>query len=124
MLRLDPKRSLVQLRHGCYQQRIWATIASPTSNIGVELASNKEITTWLHRDLGIPSLRGEVVSEVEEAVRSAARIGYPVVVKPLDGNHSRGVTTDFRDEDNVQDRHWQFVGRGCRKSGGLRRRWP
>ncbi|MEA2593776.1 MAG: cyanophycin synthetase [Thermomicrobiales bacterium] len=102
VLRLDPRRSLVQLGHGCYQKRVWATIASTTSNVGVELASNKEITNRLLRDVGIPSPRGEVVRDVEDAVRMAGRIGYPVVVKPLDGNHGRGVTTDIGDAEGVR----------------------
>jgi cyanophycin synthetase len=102
VLRLDPRRSLVQLGHGCYQQRVWATIASTTSNVGVELAGNKEMTNRLLRDVGIPSPRGEVVTELEHAVRMAERIGYPVVVKPLDGNHGRGVSTDLRDAESVR----------------------
>src|SRR5215207_2826063 len=102
VLRLDPERSLVQLGHGCYQQRVWATIASTTSTIGVELAGNKEITNRLLRDVGIPSPRGEVVRTLGEAIRMAGRIDYPVVLKPLDGNHGRGVTTDIRDADGIK----------------------
>ncbi|MDP9471745.1 MAG: Mur ligase family protein, partial [Chloroflexota bacterium] len=102
VLRLDPRRSLVQLGHGSYQQRVWATIASTTSNIGVEVAGDKEITNRLLRDVGIPSPRGEVVRTAEEAARMAGRIGFPVVLKPLDGNHGRGVTTEIQSPDGVR----------------------
>src|SRR5215218_3039155 len=68
VLRLDPVRSLIQLGHGCYQKRIWATIPSTTSNIGVELAGNKELTNRLLRDVGIPSPQGAVASSTDEAV--------------------------------------------------------
>jgi cyanophycin synthetase len=98
VLRLDPERSLVQLGQGCYQRRIWATIASTTSNIGVEVAGNKEITNRLLRDVGVPSPMGEMVSDLASALKAAERIGFPVAVKPLDGNHGRGVTTGVADE--------------------------
>jgi cyanophycin synthetase len=102
VLRLDPQRSLVQLGHGCYQQRIWATISSTTSNIAVELAGNKEITNRLLRDVGIPSPEGVLVTTVAEALAGANDLGYPVVLKPLDGNHGRGVTTDIQAPEGVE----------------------
>ncbi|MEA2525032.1 MAG: cyanophycin synthetase [Thermomicrobiales bacterium] len=98
VLRLHPPKSLVQLGHGRYQRRIWATLTSSTSDVAVEIAANKELTNQLLRDVGIPSPRGMVVHDVEEAVEEAAYVGYPVVLKPLDGNHGRGVGIDLRDE--------------------------
>jgi cyanophycin synthetase len=91
VLRLDPRRSLVQLGHGVYQKRVWATVTSSTSNIAVDVAANKELTNRLLQEVGIPVPRGFVVRNADEAVRQANRIGYPVVIKPLDGNHGRGV---------------------------------
>lgn len=95
-------RSLLQLGHGKYQKRIQATITSQTSHIGVELASDKEETNRLLGDLGLPVPRQRFVRGENEAVRAAERLGYPVVVKPLDANHGRGVTTDVRDEEQVK----------------------
>jgi cyanophycin synthetase len=102
VLRLDPRRSLVQLGHGCYQKRVWATVTSDTGNIAVDIASNKELTTRLLHEVGIPVPRSTVVSNVEDAVHQAERFGYPVVLKPLDGNHGRGVCINLKDEDEVR----------------------
>ena len=67
VLRLDPRRSLVQLGHGHHQKRIWATVTSQTSNISVDIAANKELTNRLLQEVGIPVPRGGVVRNVDEA---------------------------------------------------------
>ena len=103
VLRLDPRRSLVQLGHGKYQKRIWATVTSRTANIAVDVASNKELTNRLLLEVGIPVPKSTVVHDVEGAVRAAQRIGYPVVLKPLDGNHGRGVFVNLTDDDEVRE---------------------
>ncbi len=100
--RLDDNRSLVQLGHGKYQQRIWATVTSKGSDIAVDIASDKELTNRLLRNVGIPVPLARNVESADEAVRAAARIGYPVVLKPLDGNHGRGVGINLADEDAVR----------------------
>ncbi|TXG86788.1 MAG: cyanophycin synthetase [Thermomicrobiales bacterium] len=103
VIRLDPRRSLVQLGHGVHQKRIWATVTSETSNIAVDTASNKELTNRLLHEVGIPVPRGVTVRNVDDAVREARRIRYPVVIKPLDGNHGRGVCINLKDEDEVRE---------------------
>lgn len=103
VIRLDPRRSLVQLGHGVHQKRIWATVTSETSNIAVDTASNKELTNRLLHDVGIPVPRGVTVRNVDDAVREARRIRFPVVIKPLDGNHGRGVCINLKDEDEVRE---------------------
>ncbi len=103
VIRLDPRRSLVQLGHGVYQKRIWATVTSETSNIAVDTASNKELTNKLLHEVGIPVPRGMTVRNVDDAVREARRIRYPVVIKPLDGNHGRGVCINLKDDDEVRE---------------------
>ncbi len=95
-------RSLIQLGHGKHQQRVQATITGRTSHIGVDLASDKEETNRLLGDLGLPVPKQRWVRNAEEAVRAARRLRFPVVVKPLDANHGRGVTTDIRDEAAVE----------------------
>src|SRR6185436_11273281 len=105
-LRLD-RASLVQLGQGIYQQRIRATMTSRTSAIGVDLASDKNLTNRLLDSAGLPVPKSEVVDTADGAVAAAKRIGFPCVVKPLDGNHGRGVHLDLRSEEAVRA---AFVG--------------
>ena len=101
-IRLD-RHSLVQLGQGLHQQRIRATMTSRTGAIGVDIASNKGLTNSLLSSAGLPVPRSEEVRTVDDAVAAANKIGYPVVVKPLDGNHGRGVSLDLRSEDEVRE---------------------
>ena len=94
--------SLIQVGQGKYQQRIEAALTSRTSHIAVEIASDKNMCNQLLSDLGLPVPKQRLVYEVDEAVSAANRIGYPVVVKPLDGNHGRGVTVNVTDEAGVE----------------------
>src|SRR5215213_2126367 len=100
-LRLDPRRSLVQLGHGYHQRRIWATVTSCSSQIAKTIAGDKELTNRLLRDVGIASPRGELARSESDAVAVARRMGYPVVVKPLDGNHGRGVMINLSTDEEV-----------------------
>jgi cyanophycin synthetase len=100
-IRLD-RHSLVQFGHGVHQQRIRATMTSRTSAIGVDVASDKSLTNQLLDSAGLPVPRAEVVDSVEAAVSAARRLGFPCVVKPLDGNHGRGVHLDLRSEEAVR----------------------
>ncbi|MEM1263732.1 MAG: cyanophycin synthetase [Pseudomonadota bacterium] len=93
--------SLVQFGHGKYQQRIQATITSKTTNIAVEISCDKEDTHNLLNDLGLPVPKQFMVQTKRDAVRAAHRIGYPVVVKPLNANHGRGVSINLTDDDTV-----------------------
>ena len=90
-LRLN-EQSLVQLGHGKYQQRIQATITGRTPHISVELASDKEETNKILATLGLPVPKQELVQTEGQAVRAARRIGFPVVTKPYNGNHGRGIS--------------------------------
>ncbi|MCH8867084.1 MAG: cyanophycin synthetase [Proteobacteria bacterium] len=100
-LRLN-RHSLVQFGHGRYQHRIQATTTGMTSNIAVELASDKEETNSILRDLGLPVPKQKLVRHARDAVRAAERIGYPVVLKPLSGNHGRGVSINLRTPEEVE----------------------
>jgi cyanophycin synthetase len=100
-IRLD-RHSLVQFGHGVHQQRIRATMTSKTSAIGVDVASDKSLTNRLLDSAGLPVPRADVVTTVDEAVAVAKRLGFPCVVKPLDGNHGRGVHLDLRSEEQVR----------------------
>jgi len=94
--------SLVQFGQGKYQQRIQATTTGRTSNIAVDLASDKEETNGILRDLGLPVPAQMLVRSKRDAVRAAERIGYPVVLKPLAGNHGRGVSINLRTPEEVE----------------------
>ena len=95
-------QSLVQFGHGRFQKRIRATVTSETRHIAVEIASDKEETNRILGDLGLPVPRQRIVRNVERAVQAAERLGYPVVVKPLDANHGRGVSIDLATETAVR----------------------
>ena len=101
VIRLN-EQSLIQLGHGKYQQRIRASITGQTSLIGVEIAGDKDLTKKLLADSGIPVPRGVVVRSAEDAVHAAKRLRYPLVTKPLDGNHGRGVTIGILDEEQLR----------------------
>lgn len=94
--------SLVQLGHGKLQQRIRATMTSMTGSLAVDIASDKELTNRLLAAAGLPVPTSEVVRNDDDAVRMARRIGYPVVLKPLDGNHGRGVAINLNSEEEVR----------------------
>jgi cyanophycin synthetase len=101
-LRLND-RSLVQLGWGVHQQRIQATITSKTSHIGVEIAQEKDLTASLLSRAGLPTPRHESADDADDAVAIAERLGYPVVVKPLDLSHGRGVALNLTDAAAVRD---------------------
>ena len=94
--------SLVQFGHGKYQQRIQATTTGRTGNIAVDLAGDKQETNGILRDLGLPVPEQRIVRRASEAVRAAKRIGFPVVLKPLDGNHGRGVSINLKTDEEVE----------------------
>lgn len=95
--------SLIQLGYGKYQKRIQATITSETDYIATDLASDKKATNRILGDLGLPVPRQIAVTSVDEALRAAKRIGFPVVVKPLDGNHGNGISINLRSQDAVRE---------------------
>ena len=100
-LRLNAQ-SLVQFGHGKFQQRIQATITGRTPYIAVELASDKEETNKILASLGLPVPRQHLVSSQTEALRAARRLDGPVVLKPYNGNHGRGITINITGEDEIR----------------------
>ena len=100
-LRLN-EYSLVQFGHGKFQQRIQATITSKTTHIAVEISCDKGDTHKLLHDLGLPLPKQELVYSERQAIRMARKIGYPVVVKPLDANHGRGITIDINHDNEIE----------------------
>ena len=96
-------RFLIQLGYGVHQKRIQATMSEQTGILGVELACDKEATKRILADAGVPVPKGTVINffdELEDAIEMVG--GYPIVIKPLDGNHGRGITTDIRSWEEAQ----------------------
>jgi cyanophycin synthetase len=89
------KQSLVQLGYGVNQKRIRATIASTTSNIAVDIACDKEETKLLLEAAEIPVPGGTVIKTEEGLKEAIEKFGYPLVIKPIDGNHGKGNTTNI-----------------------------
>ncbi len=94
--------NLVQLGYGSRQRRIWTAESDRTSAISEGISSDKDLTKSLLSSCGIPIPEGEVVNSPEHAWEVAQDIGLPVVVKPLDANHGRGVSLNLRQQDEVE----------------------
>lgn len=93
--------NLVQLGHGANQRRIWTAETELTSAIAEGIAGDKDLTKTLLRACGVPVPEGQVVASEQEAWEAAQDIGLPVVVKPSDANHGRGVTLDLSTQADV-----------------------
>lgn len=90
--------SLIRLGQGRYQQLIRASITGKTAMLAVEAAGDKDHTKQLLAAHGIPVPAGEVVRDEKAALGAAGRLGYPLVAKPRDGNHGRGITTGILEQ--------------------------
>lgn len=108
VMRLDDA-SFVQFGYGRYQRRVRASVTSLTSSLATETASDKELTTWLLREAGLPVPKSKVLDSLSEALEAAEELGYPVVTKPLTGNHGRGVALDLRSPEALE---WGFAQAG------------
>jgi len=102
--RLDAQ-SLIQLGQGARRKLLRASITGDTSQIAVQTAGDKALTKAVLAAVGVPTPRGAVVRTADQAVAEAARLGGAVVLKPLDGNHGRGVNVGLRTPDAVR---WGF----------------
>ncbi len=94
--------NLVQLGYGTAQRRIWTAETDQTSAIAEEIASDKDLTKSLLKACGVPVPEGELVQSADAAWQAAQIVGVPVVLKPYDGNHGRGVSLDLSTEAQVR----------------------
>ncbi|WP_426190661.1 cyanophycin synthetase [Massilia sp. DWR3-1-1] len=94
--------NLVQLGHGAAQRRIWTAETDRTSAIAESIASDKDLTKSMLAACGIPVPEGALVRSADEAWDEAQDIGLPVVLKPYDGNHGRGVSLNLVTEEDVR----------------------
>lgn len=111
------RRSLLQLGYGKYQRRIWAPYISTNSGIAIDIACNKELSNHLLRSSGLPVPSGAVVDNADAAAAAAERLGFPVVLKPADGNHGAGVSVDLRDRESVRA-HFSLAQEAKEKRSG------
>ncbi len=95
------KFSLCQLGYGANQKRIQATVTSETSNIGVELACDKEDTKYLLEQAEVEVPRGEIIRRESSLEETCRYVGFPLVVKPIDGNHGRGITVNINNYEDA-----------------------
>ncbi|MGH6648952.1 cyanophycin synthetase [Aquabacterium sp.] len=94
--------NLVQLGYGARQRRIWTAETDLTSAIAEGIAGDKDLTKGLLKSCGVPVPEGEVVDSAAAAWEAAQDIGLPVVVKPSDGNHGRGVALDLKKREDIE----------------------
>ncbi|MCT7955416.1 cyanophycin synthetase [Laspinema palackyanum] len=97
-------RAMIQLGTGIYQKRVQATLTDRSSILGVELACDKEGTKKTLRDAGVPVPRGTLIHYLDELQEAIDEVGgYPIVIKPLDGNHGRGITIDIHSWEEAEE---------------------
>jgi cyanophycin synthetase len=94
--------SLVQLGYGAMSHRIWTAETDATSAIAESISKDKELTNSLLRSCGVPVPQGEVATNAGDAWMVAEDIGLPVTVKPVDGNHGRGVSVDLSRREDIE----------------------
>jgi cyanophycin synthetase len=104
--------SLCQLGQGCKQRRIWTAETDQTSAIAESIAQDKEFTKKMLSAAGIPVPDGREVENAEDAWEAAQEIGCPVVVKPVDGNHGRGVFMDLNTQSAVSRAYDEAIKEG------------
>jgi len=104
--------NLVQLGYGARSRRIWTAETDQTSAIAESISSDKDLTKNLLQTCGVPVPEGRLVDSPEDAWKAAEEIGVPIVVKPRDGNHGRGVSTELMTREEVEAAYPLALGEG------------
>ncbi|HEX5363524.1 MAG TPA: cyanophycin synthetase [Gallionella sp.] len=104
--------NLVQLGQGVRSRRIWTAETDLTSAIGETISRDKDLTKNLLQSCGVPVPEGHIVASPEDAWESALDIGLPVVIKPVDGNHGRGVSTDLKTRAEIEAAYHLAIAEG------------
>ncbi|MFN3750802.1 MAG: cyanophycin synthetase [Thiobacillus sp.] len=104
--------NLVQLGHGARQRRIWTAETDQTGAIGEGISRDKDLTKMLLKSCGVPVPGGELVASPQQAWEVAQDIGLPVVVKPIDGNHGRGVSIELNTQQEIEDAYRLALAEG------------
>jgi cyanophycin synthetase len=101
-IRLLDDGNLVQIGYGAALRRIWTAETDRTSAIAETISRDKDLTKGLLASCGVPTPGGREVASPEDAWEAAEDLGLPVCVKPLDGNHGRGVFIDVKTREEVE----------------------
>lgn len=100
-VRILKDSSLMVLGQGLQQRKVWATLSAQTAAVGVDIASDKDITKKLLDEAYIPIPKSRIVSSVSAVSYAVEKLGFPLVIKPLNGNHGKGITTNIRTEEQA-----------------------
>ncbi|EXI86737.1 MAG: Cyanophycin synthetase [Candidatus Accumulibacter sp. BA-94] len=111
-IRLLPTGNLVQLGYGARSRRIWTAESDRTSAIAEGISRDKDLAKTLLASCGVPVPEGRLVESAADAWDAAEDIGLPVVVKPSDGNHARGVFTNLMSRAEVESAYAAAVEEG------------
>lgn len=95
------ENSIVQLGYGKYHKKIQATLTEHTSCMSVDIACDKELTNQILRTHGLPVPEGEVITTIHEAINASQELGFPVVIKPYNGNQGKGVSLNLSTKDEI-----------------------
>jgi cyanophycin synthetase len=95
--------SIIQLGYGKYHKKMEGTLTDNTSCISVDMACDKTVTNELLGQAGIPVPKGRVCRTTKEAIQAADEIGYPVVLKPVNGNQGKGVSSNIQCPEEIAD---------------------
>lgn len=104
--------NLVQFGYGAKQRRIWTAETDQTSAIAETISRDKDLTKSLLEACGVPIPQGRAVDSAADAWDAAQDIGLPVVVKPLDGNHGRGVFINLETQQEIEAAYEVAVDEG------------
>jgi cyanophycin synthetase len=104
--------NLVQLGYGSKQRRIWTAETDQTSAIAETISRDKDLTKSLLSSAGVPTPEGRTVTSPDDAWEAAQDIGLPVVVKPIDGNHGRGVFINLYTQQEIEAAYAVAINEG------------
>lgn len=104
--------NLVQFGYGAKQRRIWTAETDQTSAIAETISRDKDLTKSLLDAVGVPIPKGRAVESAADAWEAAQDLGLPVVVKPVDGNHGRGVFINLDTQQEVEAAYAVAVDEG------------
>jgi cyanophycin synthetase len=111
-IRLLEDGNLVQIGYGAAMRRIWTAETDRTSAIAEGISRDKDLTKSLLSSCGVPVPEGREVSSAADAWDAAEDVGLPVVIKPVDGNHGRGVFIDLKTREEVEKAYSVAVDEG------------
>lgn len=97
--------SILELGYGKFSKRIQAALTDSTSGISIDISCNKQLTKQILDENNIPTPIGDIAYTLDDALNIAYEIGYPVVLKPLDGNQGKGVVLNVRNSVELEDNY-------------------